>query len=112
VLVGAMVADVASRLFGYRPLRPDAVDPGNYDQLDWEARTMGLRAAARAVAEDDPGVWADSLLCLNPEWWVAPMTSWAATRRWPGVPDPCQRDRRSVNTSSDSRVKLAGPPCS
>jgi hypothetical protein len=65
VLVGAMVADVASRLFGYRPLQPEALDPGSYDQLEWEARTMGLRAAARAVAEDDPGEWADFLALLE-----------------------------------------------
>jgi hypothetical protein len=61
VLVGAMVADVALRLFGYRPLRPEALDPEDHDRLEFEARTLGVRAAARAVAEDDPGGWADFL---------------------------------------------------
>jgi hypothetical protein len=61
VLVGATVADVASRLLGHRPLRPEALDPGNHDHLEWEARTMGLRAAARAVSDDDPSEWADFL---------------------------------------------------
>lgn len=59
VLVGAIVADVASRLLGNRPLRPEAIDRTNEIHLEWEARTSGLRAAARAVAADDPGEWAE-----------------------------------------------------
>ncbi len=61
VLVGAIVADVASRLFGYRPLRPGSFDRTSEDFLEWEAGSMLLRAAARAVADDDPSEWVDSL---------------------------------------------------
>lgn len=61
VLVGAIVADVASRLLGYRPLRLGSSDRVSEDFLEWEAGSMLLRAATRAVADDDPGEWFEFL---------------------------------------------------
>lgn len=60
VLVGAMVADLAARLLGYRPLRPA---PGGWseDHAQWEAGTTYVRAAARAIASDDPSEWTEFL---------------------------------------------------
>jgi hypothetical protein len=65
VLVGMMVADVASRLLGHRPLRPESSDRASEDQLEWEACTMRLRAAARAVTTGDPNEWFEFLAWLD-----------------------------------------------
>lgn len=59
VLVGAMVANVGSRLFGHRPLRPGSFDRRSQDHLEWEARTMRLRAAANAITANDPSEWVE-----------------------------------------------------
>jgi hypothetical protein len=61
VLVGGIVAHVASRLLGYRPLRLGSSHRMSNDFVEWEAGSMLLRAAARAVADDDPRGWFEFL---------------------------------------------------
>jgi hypothetical protein len=65
VLVGTMVANVASRLLGHRPVRPGSFDKANEVHLEWEACSAELHAAARAIAENDPSEWADYLALFN-----------------------------------------------
>jgi hypothetical protein len=66
VLVGAMVAHVASRLLGHRPLRRGSFDRRSEDHLEWEARTMRLRAAANAITENDPSEWDEFVAWFDP----------------------------------------------
>jgi hypothetical protein len=56
VLVAEFAMASASRCFGWGILNPPT-DLTDESRLEWEARHMRLRVAARAVADDDPGLW-------------------------------------------------------
>jgi len=61
VLVSELVMAAASRCFGWGISNPP-LDPTDVSRMEWESHHMTLRAAARAVADDDPTVWPPWLL--------------------------------------------------